>query len=61
MSDNPETLRLYASIFMKGRREHVGGLLKDPSEIDKAAAKALIERAERIEASMVKKEEPDHA
>lgn len=49
MSDNPETLRLYASIFEKGRRANKGGVLYEPSEIEKAAAKALRERADALE------------
>lgn len=52
MSENPANLRLYASIFLKKRRWYVGDILHEPSEIEKAAAKALIDKAERIEGGM---------
>lgn len=49
MSDDPANLRLFASIFLKKRRYFIGGILYDPSQIERAAAQALIERAERLE------------
>lgn len=49
MSDDPATLRLYAEIFEKPRRDHRGGPIRSPSEFCLAAAVALRERADRLE------------
>lgn len=50
MTDDPDTLRLYAEIFAKPRREDPRTRLLDPaSPLCLAAAVALRERADRIE------------
>ena len=45
----PETLRLYADIFLKPRRDNPRGLLLPLLEIDLAAAEALRFMADELE------------
>lgn len=49
MTNDPATLRLYASVFEKPRRSERGGALYPPTEFCLAAAVALRERAARLE------------
>lgn len=51
MSDNPVTLRLYASIFEKEWRDFRDGPLNPPTPACIAAAKALRFTADAIEAN----------
>lgn len=50
VTNDPATLRLYADVFAKPRRDPVNGVLHLASEFCVAAALALRERANRIEA-----------
>lgn len=53
MDENPDNLRLYASIMLKPRRYERGGALYHPSEIEKACADSLLFKAAAIEQKIV--------
>lgn len=53
VTNDPATLRLYASVFEKPRRERKGGALYPPTEFCLAAAVALRERAAILEKELI--------